>query len=50
MTKELYKELQQIEDRLYDIAKEDGSIFNGELGNAWESLYTYLEKAKPVYS
>lgn len=44
MTKELYDELRQIEDRLYDIASEIGEIHYGELSDAWCSLYSYLEK------
>ena len=44
MTKELYDELKQIEDRLYDIANEIGEIYDGELSDAWSSLYSYLEK------
>ena len=46
MTKELYDELREIEDRLYNIAKEIGEIYNGELSDAWSLLYTYLEKNK----
>lgn len=46
MTKELYDELKQIEDRLYDIANEIGEIFDGELSDAWSSLYSYLEKVE----
>lgn len=46
MTKELYDELKQIEDRLFDIANEIGEIFNDELSDAWISLYSYLEKVK----
>ena len=44
MTKELYDELKQIEDRLFDITNEIGDIFDGELSDAWASLYSYLEK------
>lgn len=46
MTKELYYELREIENRLYNIARENGEIFNSELGYAWSLLYTYLEKNK----
>ena len=46
MNKELYNELKQIEDRLYDIANEIGEIFDGELSDAWSSLYSYLEKVE----
>ena len=44
MTKELYDELRQIEDRLYDIAIEIDEIRCAELSHAWASLYSYLEK------
>lgn len=44
MNRELYDELKQIEDRLFDITNEIGNIFDGELSDAWCSLYTYLEK------
>ena len=44
MNKELYDELREIEDRLYNIANEIGEIFDSELGDAWSLLYTYLEK------
>lgn len=46
MTKELYDELRKIEDRLYDIAKENGEMYDSELGDAWNLLYTYLEKVE----
>lgn len=44
MSKELYDELKQIEERLFYIASELGEIFYGELSDAWSSLYSYLEK------
>ena len=44
MNKELYAELKEIEDRLYNIAIEIGEIFDGELSDAWSSLYSDLEK------
>ena len=44
MNKELYDELKQIEDRLYNISCEIGEILHGELSDAWLSLYSYLEK------
>lgn len=44
MTKELYDELKQIEERLFYIANEFGGLFDGELSDAWSSLYSYLEK------
>ena len=47
MNKELYNELLEIEDRLYDIANEIGEVFNSELGDAWSLLYTYLVKINP---
>ena len=39
MNKELYDELKEIEDRLYNIARETGTIFEGELGDIWSALY-----------
>lgn len=48
MTKELYEELRQIEDILYDIVMENGDINNTELGDVWSALYSYLEKVKPI--
>lgn len=47
MDKELYNELREIEDRLYNIGKEIGDMFYTELGESWVSLYSYLEKVKP---
>ena len=44
MNKELYDELREIEDRLYNIADKIGEMFDSELGDSWASLYTYLEK------
>lgn len=44
MTKELYDELREIEDRLYNIANELREMFDSELGDSWSSLYSYLEK------
>lgn len=46
MNKELYDELREIEDRLYNIANEIGKTFDTELGDAWGSLYSYLEKVE----
>ena len=46
MNKELYDELREIEDRLYNIVNEIGEMFDTELGDAWASLYSYLEKAE----
>lgn len=46
MTKELYDELREIEDRLYNIANEIGEMFDSELGDTWSSLYLYLEKVE----
>ena len=48
MTKELYDELRKIEDRLYNIAKENSEVYDSELGDAWSLLYTYLEKIKNI--
>lgn len=48
MTKELYDELREIEDRLYNIVIENGDIFKSELGDVWSELYSYLEKVKPI--
>lgn len=47
MNKELYDELREIEDRLYNITTEIGGIYNSELGDAWSLLYSYLEKINP---
>lgn len=44
MNKELYNELREIEDRLYNIANEIGEMFDSELVDSWFSLYSYLEK------
>ena len=44
MNKELYDELREIEDRLYNIANEIGEMFDTELGDSWALLYSYLEK------
>lgn len=51
MTKELYNELKQIEDRLYNIGTEIGEIqigeiVGGKLLDAWSSLYSYLKKVE----
>lgn len=46
MNKELYDELREIEDRLYNIANEIGEMLDTELGDAWASLYSYLEKVE----
>ena len=35
MNKELYDELREIEDRLYNIVKEIGEIFDSELVDSW---------------
>ena len=47
MNKELYGELREIEDRLYNIANEIDGMFDTELGDSWASLYSYLEKVNP---
>lgn len=44
MTKELYDELREIEDRLYNIANEIDDMFDSELEDSWVSLHLYLEK------
>ena len=44
MNKELYDELSEIEDRLFNIANLIGEMYYSELGDAWLSLYSYLEK------
>lgn len=44
MKKELYDELKQIEDRLYDIGKKLDD--EGELCDSWSLLYSYLEKVE----
>lgn len=46
MNKELYDELVEIEDRLYNIVKENSDIFASELGDIWSALYSYLEKVE----
>ena len=48
MDKKLYDELRKIENRLYNIAKENGEMYNSELGDAWALLYGYLEKIKNI--
>lgn len=48
MYEELYNELREIEDRLYDIANENGGVIDTELGDAWSAFYSYLEKVKPI--
>lgn len=48
MYEELYNELREIEDRLYDIANENGCVIDTELGDSWSALYSYLEKVKPI--
>lgn len=48
MDYELYNELREIEDRLYDIAHENGGVMNTELGDIWCELYQYLAKVEPV--
>ena len=47
MNKELYDELREIEDRLYNISNEIGEMFDTELEDSWVSLYSYLEKINP---
>ena len=47
MDKELYDELREIEDRLYDIASENDNIFDSKLGEVWSALFSYLEEVKP---
>ena len=49
MTKELYYELREIEDRLYNITNEIREPLDGELSGVWASLYSYLEKIKVNY-
>lgn len=46
MDKELYDELKQIEDRLYNISNEIGEMFDSELADSWALLYSYLEKVE----
>lgn len=48
MNEELYNELREIEDRLYDLANENGGIIGTELVDVWSALYSYLEKVKPI--
>lgn len=47
MDKELYKQLKEIEDKLYVLADANDKIFYDELGDIWAKLYNYLEKEKP---
>ena len=46
MTKELYDELREIEDRLYNIVNENDDIFKSELGDVWRALYSYLKEVE----
>lgn len=46
MNEELYNELKEIEERLYDIAENDGGVIKSELGEAWRIIFDYLYKSK----
>lgn len=46
MNEELYNELKEIEERLYDIAEKDGGVLESELGDAWSIIYNYLYNSK----
>lgn len=48
MSEETYNELREIEDRLFNIADENGGVMYTELGDIWSELYQYLEKVKPT--
>lgn len=50
MDEELYNELREMEDRLYDIFESNGGVFDTELAHVWSALYSYLEKVKPIKS
>lgn len=42
MTKKEYEELKEIEDKLYDICRENKDLMYGECGDIWSKLYTLL--------
>lgn len=46
MNEELYNELKEIEERLHDIAENDGGVFESKLGDAWCIIYDYLHNSK----
>ena len=46
MNEELYNELCEIEDRLYDLLEENGGVCSHKLGEAWSIIYDYLLNAK----
>lgn len=46
MNKELYEELREIEERLYNIVIENSEVCELELCVIWSSLFKYLEKVK----
>lgn len=48
MNEELYNELTEIEDRLFDICEANGGVIDTELGYVWSALYSYLNKVKPI--
>lgn len=47
MNEELYNELKEIEDRLFDIMMAIDRHSSSKLTDAWESLYDYLKENKP---
>lgn len=46
MNEELYNELKEIEERLYNIAENDGGVIESKLGDAWCIIYDYLYNSK----
>lgn len=47
MDRELYIKLEEIEDTLYKLAKENNKIFDDKLGDIWFELSMYLAEEKP---
>lgn len=43
MDKESYNKLKEIEDELYYIVQDNGLMYNDELGDIWNQLFTYLK-------
>ena len=46
MNKELYKELREIECKLYDILEADGGVLDHKLVVSQSTIYSYLEEVK----
>lgn len=52
MSEELYNELCEIENRIYDILEKTGGVLNPKnnvLGMAWSLIYDYLYDVKNKY-